>query len=637
MGEADKILKERLGGCVIHLQNIFLLAISLAILILVQTGSAAFAQDSIGTIRTSSDGAGPTHLFWLSGPPAGATGADIVAIVDPLYAAVRLFSIQRLVDGDIPLAKRFQTLGACSLPVSLRPWRIHQTKQGVLVETMPDPGNAGHQAKVTALVSQYYLIKRDLKLDGLAPESDLNTNSWNPEKAMPCGSVVGDSTSLRQPFFAHRGKKNPARTIIIENTPAALSSTSPLIVRSPKDGAFWLYSARELEPAGPRRIVQIVEGQLATDGLLRLRQHILTYNNQRVIADRLFEESLVRSKLGLRPLAVMPSGELLAMGLMDQVQGPPSFAIFSCGLVDKPTGSKNNDLCSDRSNTVSGRNISDTVTPAMALEDSVQGKVPDRSDDVTIFNRTKAVRDVPWSVDTSSLPDECRAAKGCRASGGNFVPIHGIRLTRGVYSRVGMAYAQTENPKQDVDSFLALSHVSGGWKLDRASLESSANRTPGNLDDHFEQDLGIDCSALLQLAWGALGVSPRLSTETLQRSPPNYVCPDRISDPKYLKPGDAIGINIENGPHHVVIWGGALKMDGASEDWLVLESSSACGGVCWSVYDPAFFNGWGLYRSSRRSDHKCPPHATATAIASHPIPQDGDEWRKAVQDSSLWR
>jgi hypothetical protein len=76
-----------------------------------------------------------------------------------------------------------------------------------------------------------------------------------------------------------------------------------------------------------------------------------------------------------------------------------------------------------------------------------------------------------------------------------------------------------------------------------------------------------------------------------------------------------------------------LKFDGANTSWLVLESSSSCDGVCWSVYDPSFFNGWGIYRARGRTDVACPFESDESSVERAPIPRTADEWRLMLNKS----
>ncbi|WP_375398001.1 hypothetical protein [uncultured Sphingomonas sp.] len=128
--------------------------------------------------------------------------------------------------------------------------------------------------------------------------------------------------------------------------------------------------------------------------------------------------------------------------------------------------------------------------------------------------------------------------------------------------------------------------------------------------------LGIDCSALLAKVY-AIGVR---STGTMMK-PVFYVggngkryrvprgsdhgCPQPVRHLSEMRAGD---IFLRDG--HVVIFAGTTKlgnmMDG-SRAVRVLESSSRCGGVCESVYDPTYFAGWWMLRiRTSRDGRECP-------------------------------
>jgi hypothetical protein len=100
----------------------------------------------------------------------------------------------------------------------------------------------------------------------------------------------------------------------------------------------------------------------------------------------------------------------------------------------------------------------------------------------------------------------------------------------------------------------------------------------------------------VRIAWNGRprDSADRWDTAAIQNRSGSKVCPARLRGPPELLSGDAIGIRVKGGGEHVVLYGAMVKFDGAREFWLVLESSSSCDGVCWSVYDPSFFNGWAL-------------------------------------------
>jgi hypothetical protein len=343
----------------------------------------------------------------------------------------------------------------------------------------------------------------------------------------------------------------------------------------------------------------------------------------------------------------MPTGEILAMG-RDLVRPDVNskfevyFRIQSCGIV----GSGNvlpTTLCSDADDVVKTRQDADT-TPGMVAASPVQspdgpptGKQTENAN--SIFRRATYLANFRWNVDASTLDDDCRRTDGCRVDGQDrpFVPLKGIRLTRtGLYTQVGLPYAQTETFK-DYDRFYAAfeeNRFAGALRNVRATQAD----LPGNLADEFTGDLGIDCSAFLQIAWSGQIASngrpkvsdARTSTELLQNGAVGFRCPGRLPDPSYLKSGDAIGIHVSPGADHVVLYAANVAFDGASEFWLVLESTSSCDGVCWSVYDPSFFNGWGLYRASNRADQRCVRMGPDTSIESARFPAKFDDWRDSV-------
>lgn len=609
-------------------------ALAVAATTAVFMATAAVAGEPV--VRTSADGAGPSHLFWLTGPPIATAGSDTIGVVDPLYAAIRFYRVERASAAGAPLTGRVEQLGACGLPVDFRPWRLHQTKTGVVLESMPDPGEAGHLATAAALRTQRYRIDRTVATSGyLTDVVRLETAGWDPA-AKPCGKYDGPASPVRegQPYSARRGANHPARTIIITNRVGALTTRDPLIVRSPNDGLYRLVSATELEPAGTHRVVQITEALPSGDGVMRLRQSLLTYAGGEVVGTRRFDETLIRSKIGRRPMAVMPTGEVVVMGSVKAGSGEKIFALLSCGsLIGLNSGKKASVLPCLEDTGAASRNIIDAIAVPNPPSVSEPLAGPNRStgDDKAIFDRTLLVRRAAWSVDTTNLPERCRVPAGCLVGPigrqTKYVAIRGMRLTRGVYKQPAMAYAQTASPAVDVPAFV--SRTRADWDASLRSLDDGASPTPGNLDDDFELDLGIDCSALVQLAWSDLARS-RMSTYALQTAPPSYVCPHRLRDMNSLKPGDAVAINVSGASNHVVLLGAAFPLDGASDGWLVLESASACDGVCWSVYDPGFFSGWGLYRAAGRADFGCPLARPETAIATNPVPNGLEAWRAKV-------
>jgi hypothetical protein len=576
----------------------------------------AFSQDpadsprpATADIRASADGAGPSHLFWLTGDRRG----DTIGVIDPLFAAIRFYRVR---PGDEPVATRLTALGVCALPVDFRPWRIHHFKRRVVIESMPDPGAAGYAATPGAMRTRMLAVDRGLlarpdRFDAAAATVD--TPRWNPADAPQCGAMskpghVGTGAP-------ERAVRTSERTIRLANGRAALAPARPLAVRSAVNR---LLAARELEPARGFRIVQASEALPSNDGVIRVRSRILAYARGRLAHAWTLRDSELRGKFGQKPVLVLPSGEVLAMGKLPGDSNP--FRISSCGrLSGAPSG-----ICEDDSRP---RKLPQQETAGR--QDPPSAKVKTGISARAIFANIQNLVSYRLSVDTSAMPEACRSAQGCKVgdSGETFVPIRGIRLTRGAYTDTGMPYAQARVP-EDVDRLLAASSAQLGRSL--KDVTHGARGWPGNLADGTEGDLGVDCSGLIQIAWGGRG-GERLTTDTLQGMASPLACSSRLPGPEYLRPGDAIGLRIDTPVHllnHAVLFAGAMPLDGASDSWLVLESSSGCDGVCWSVYDPAMFDGWGLYRAGGRSDAAC---VAGKGDTFTPIPYDMSRWTRQTR------
>jgi hypothetical protein len=624
-----------------------------AILLAVAWAIPAQAQNPpLQNIRSSDDGAGPSHLFWLTGPSASFPDRDVIGIVDPLLSAIRLYAVRRSAPNGDVLDKRLELIGACALPVAFRPWRILQLKDEVQIESMPRPGKDGQNTNRPDFKSDIYTVKRDLAGPAtLARLKDagatIGSIKWDPANAaatIPCGAltdrdgVVGRSA----PFSAARGVNRPNRTIILRTTAAALAAGTPLTVRAQTGGLYYLLSAKELEPAPPSRVVLITEGVPTKDGMVRLNQRLLLFgtDGSKPFREIAFDDTHFRAKIGQKPLAVMPSGEVLAMGRdLTRVNAngelEMNFRIQSCGFVSVEGAAAA--LCANAGDIVRSRQDADSTPPPSRRTGQDDSAAPVASPKKletasSIFARARKLADFPWDVDASVLPEECRRTDGCEVDGqtAKFVPLKGIRLTRGPYAQIGLPYAQTDDFR-DFDRFYdAVRNKSFTDAL--RNVRKRQDLVPGNLNDPFAGDVGIDCSAFLQIAWnGRVAKSfTRIDTGSIQNGPVNFRCPDRLPEPAYLRSGDAIGIHVKPGADHVVLYAANVPFDGASEFWLVLESTSACDGICWSVYDPSFFNGWGLYRASNRADKSCPWSGTETSIEHAPFPSKFETWREVV-------
>ena len=573
-------------------------------------GKAQAQSGSVGMIRLYSDGAGPSHIVRVGRNTAG--DGDVVAIVDPLLSAVRILDV-RDAPASETLDSRVTSKGACALPVSFRPWRLHSLRGKILIESMPDPGNAGYLARPETLRTSVYEIDRTtLASDSptfVQAGSLLDTQAWTPATAQQCGSIVSSGRPYATaPVRAVRGAKNPARTIILSNTPSALAPRGQLIVRSPPDARYRMISARELEPAGGYRFVLTAEAAKTESGTVNVTQRLLAFSEttRLPVRELRFDPTTIRSKLGQRPIAILSTGEVLVMGKAASTGPIPVFKLFSCGrLTAQPTTTP---LCDATQDTIAGRSSADLV--AVSQETSpAQDFAADEPRPAATLNSRRIFENVAplakflFRVDTSRMPEACRVIQGCAVAGSkiNFVPIRGIRLTRGNFERSGVPYAQADVP-EDANNLMRASPAALANAL--AAVTTGAGSLPGNLADGFDGDLGIDCSGLVQIAWKGMSAVQRLSTASLGNFEGGLVCNAALPGPEYLRPGDALNTHTKQ-VNHVMLFASAMTLDGGNDEWLMLESSSSCDGVCWSVYDPAFFAGWELRRAKGRSDVPC--------------------------------
>ncbi|WP_277981185.1 hypothetical protein [Sphingomonas phyllosphaerae] len=564
------------------------------------------------TIRLYSDGAGPSHLFRLS-RDAASTG-DVIGIVDPLLSAIRFYDVQDA-NALAPLLRdRIQPLGACALPVDFRPWRLHASRDAVTIESVPTPGSAGYRVRVADLRTTNLQLARTItSIAGprlAAAGAIVDTQDWNPSAAFQCGAVSAParvySAALER---AIRGKSNPNRTIILTNTAAALAPANALIVRTPSDTKTRMISARELEPAGGERYVQTAEGAETADGTISITQRIIAFDvsTGKPKAELRFDPATIKGKLGLKPVAVLSTGEILVMGKQPAAGNTSIFQVFSCGTLVGKTQYRLQ-VCDRTDNDIAARSNADLApvsqdAPAVQAFDTADPAPLSGLTAASIFAAVTDAVDLDFYVITKDLPIECRVIAGCPSGhqAPHFVPIRGIRLSPTSFRRAGVPYAQTDSITE-WKRLSTLTPAQLGQSL--ARVKQRAVDLPGNLADKFDGDLGIDCSGLVQLAWHGDGHA-RLSTDSIKNFESDLLCKRHLPSTDYLQPGDAINLN-SSSVHHVMLYGAALKLDGANDDWLMLESSSSCDGVCWSIYDPSFFSGWSMFRAAGRSDVPCP-------------------------------
>lgn len=610
-------------------------------------------------VRNIPDGPGVFNIFWAAqynNTPE--ISQDLVGIIDPLFAAIRFF----MIDSKKGAIKAIDEIGVCAIPIDFRPWQLYQKGDKIEIESMPMPKEMKsiNRAKIADFTNSIYeidreFLKQNLKafskaLSKLNAAEDGSGAPWFPEENIQCGKLLSKTNKPSQtaPFKYQKFETNNSPQIEIKK------NTDKTVIAKASNTASDLMFAYPIFDNDNGNLVWFAENQNNSDGIIKLKQRLVLYdNNNNPIWEKWFDETNIRYKLPLKPITALPNGNILAIGENKNPNGAKSYSIFSCGNPFAKAFNQqiNEALCGN-----SGINDITELKPQKSDKKweprarsfgGINLNFMGLSEDKVFANMEPHLK-VNWRVNTDFLPNECRKSKGCvtSVSKNAFVPLKSMRLTKGEYSHLGTPYAQAdmsvangflkivgsekeaaENPeKQNERNFFtqSLSEVMIGGK-----------KTPGNLNDYWAHDYGIDCSAFLQTAWGGGELSGRTNTAALQNGKFALGCQSRVANAEELKPGDAIGVRIDGGPNHVVIYGNNYTFDGVNQSWLVIESASSCDGVCISVYDPAFFNGWGLYRAKNRSDINCPDDNLKQNIVANPIPTNKASWAKKTKTEEI--
>ncbi|MCX7311180.1 MAG: hypothetical protein NTV56_05505 [Alphaproteobacteria bacterium] len=121
-------------------------------------------------------------------------------------------------------------------------------------------------------------------------------------------------------------------------------------------------------------------------------------------------------------------------------------------------------------------------------------------------------------------------------------------------------------------------------------------------------------------------IKPAVSTEDFiryARDKENNIW--RLPEIKFLSMNDALLIRTPD-LNHIALFRETRTYSPSndSETMLVVESSSSCGGACWTFYDESFFHGWALIRTApKQPEFKMwkKDYANLTKMLT-----DADEW-----------
>jgi hypothetical protein len=600
-------------------------------------------------IRGSHDGNGVSHIFWLQSNKDESdprNNGELVGVIDPLYSAIRIYLVKNE-NGEF--SSRVKSFGACALPPpdgsekGIRPWRIIQLKDSVVIESSPEakPEKNGQNSRLTEkvaaknLISKRYEIKRySLDKSKLVEtltnleSSDNNSkqNPWFPgdKKNLQCGnSELGPSSpATSAPYYVSSTDK--AKTFEIKNR-VNIKLYKELLGQEEKESTHALkfngvfQSVLPLEPSnGYKNFILTYTGN-SQGGIIRTNRQIISISDDKKTEKRRYiHPNLLKSKMGYQVVSVLPTGEILMIGKNFDSE---KFQIIGCGFVGD--GKEAPSVCSPNNTDPFIETTFDSE--AEQANQSLIVPIGSSINSKLIFSHTKNARDGHWAFDAGKIPNECRSAKGCYVVGeeSNYIPPAGQRLTKGKYEKFGLPYSQ--GSRKTTGEFFNTEEDEFNNSVSNIMNDGEAI-APGNLDDHFPNDAGIDCSSLAGLA--LLNREQSLRTDGIQAGG-QALCPSRLAFEE-IKPGDLINIMLlsDRGKklvNHVVIFAQFIRMNGANLYYQVLESSSSCDGVCWSFYDSYFFSGWGIYRARNRSDFQC-SHKSSADIVRVPFPSNYKTW-----------
>jgi hypothetical protein len=310
-----------------------------------------------------------------------------------------------------------------------------------------------------------------------------------------------------------------------------------------------------------------------------------------------------RVKVGQRFVAVSSKGEILVLGATDKESG---YRVRSCLL----SGAEEQLACRLGRVETSQPDDAEVITMEDPSESVTQTERVTRK---ALWGKAQWYTTQTYEVNMSGMPQPCSPA-GCGFKLGgkdiNWLPPTEMRLERGTYTKVGVPYAQRRgNPKAEPapgKSFYFPKDDSGAYIIRHRETRDGKLMVYSfgdvkNADEIITNDatpiLGIDCSALLSQFWN---ISPPVSTDRFveyANDGTNNI--RRLPEIRFLRMNDAFLIRTKN-LNHISLFRETrtYSPSDASEAILVVESSSSCGGACWTFYDESFFHGWALIRTS---------------------------------------
>jgi hypothetical protein len=592
-------------------------------------------------LRPYANGAGPSAIFRL-GRTAG--GQDLFGIVDPVGWRIQFFALDDWsVAGARPLSERIHWGGACRLDPEHRVWRVHVRPDRTVLQLQPDP--TLEEIETNAPLR---FPKIDLRADAatIAALAAPATPRLDDRIDLPCGDSADDATlpafteadaattvtggdsepfrvtrkalpKTASPFLRQEITLGTAATARLTRTGGVLTSVQELeparSVSSARELRHFLLTARsDSLPGFAHSVVVIVRRSAggALDGVMRL------------------DTGLARVKTGQRFAAVSSKGEVLVIGTSDK----NAFRIRACHFTDVPHAQS---LCTLPDAGASG---------AMAEQPGAGAPAPiadaDAASRRAMWDRARWYVSQRYRFDASGLTAmHCRSAL-TPCSVGRYADawtvISPLRLAQGWVERRGVPYAQRQTAAGTPSPDRPAADLPFERSADGRTILMPAHARRGGVDyvvgdinnDGLPDDapdlklFGIDCSTFLAVIWG---VAPRPTDDLITAANDHTIA--RVPSFGALKFGDAFVINLSDHGHrltnHVVLFRERRPTGptDSSRAVLVLESSGGCGGVCTSLYDESYFDGWALISRGTPS-----PGADFA-----PIPLGYPAWRNLLQ------
>jgi cell wall-associated NlpC family hydrolase len=483
-------------------------------------------------IRPWADGAGPSHIFWLTG--------NRFAVVDPLKSQILVY-----VEGST--SAEF----AKDIPSDFSPYRLVR-----------------RAAEIT--------IVDESERRMLRVPRDLHANS----RELRSEPLAGKTVHVR-------------RARVVRNADGAVTlrpaGRAPIKVLATGKSPY-LASARELESdsAGNRYVLW---KEIWCESPLEVQVFVGRYNrNGRLDArTRIPLEEMV--KVGFDYAAISPSGSLFTIGYRHDKQ---AFVIEKFEFRDMQLRQQSTELCEagdlPQDEPISSQRIEvedmgasrPTANPDDVPDDPPASRFT-RTTRKSILKRAREFLDATWTLHADNKKPPCPSS-GCagRFGNNNWVQPPKYRKAEAGSRQIGVSY--------DMGGTDSVREFRRKIEEERLTAGNISDYFPFRDSAGKRLTAGLDCSSFVMQAWGFKEAGPRtISTRNIEskNGPACKIAHVRSIDK--LRPGDALN-NPEVG--HIRLFLRQEAPDGASLTIRVLEATSRCSGTCESRYEIDQFNGY---------------------------------------------